>query len=154
VPLYGQNSYANRMIFAMDRWVAAIQKDRRGLSRARKIVADKPADIVNHCEATDGQEQPGTDCPDQVRFYNSPTQVAGESQRNDILKCQLKPLRREDYSVTFTDAQFQTLQQTFPTGVCDWSKPGVGEGPTIPWLTYSNGPGGKPLGLAPTSKPL
>jgi len=43
------------------------------------------------------------------------------------LKCRLKPLDFASYPVTFTLAQQARLQATFPTGVCDWSKPGVDE---------------------------
>ncbi|MFA5787733.1 MAG: DUF6351 family protein [Actinomycetota bacterium] len=46
----------------------------------------------------------------------------------------------------------------FPTGVCDWSKPGVDQQPTIPWMTYQNAmggvvTGGVPLGSPPQSTP-
>lgn len=154
VPLVGSPSFANRMVLEMDEWVAAIQADKRKLPLPQKIVEDKQADLIDHCEAADGASTPGTDCPAINRFYDSPTQVAGESVRNDILKCQLKPLRREDYKVTFTDAEWKTMEATFPTGVCDWDKPGVGEQKTIPWLTFEDGPGGRPLGRAPRSRPL
>ena len=77
--------------------------------------------------------------------------TAGGPATNDVLKCRLKRLDRDDYKVTFTPAQWARLQQTFPTGVCDFSKPGVGQQPPIaPWLTFSGGPGGVPLG--PPSK--
>jgi hypothetical protein len=154
VPLLGGVDFANRMVLDMDRWVRAIQKDERRTSRAAKVREDKPKDIVDHCELAKGVEQPGTDCPALVRYYDSPSQSAGESLSNDILKCQLKPLRREDYKVTFTDAQWAQLQQAFPSGVCDWTKPGVGEQPTVPWLTFADGPGGRPLGDPPVSEPL
>lgn len=159
VPLVGQADFANRMVLAMDRWVAAIQQDTRRIPRGRKVIEAKPADITDHCEPASGVEQPGTDCPAVNRFYDSPSQVAGESLRNDVLKCQLKPLVRSDYGVTFTDAQWATLQQAFPTGVCDFSKPGVGERPTVPWLTFQDRRGrvvygGRPMGPAPRSKRL
>jgi Tannase-like family of unknown function (DUF6351) len=154
VPVVGQVDFANRMVLAMDRWVAAIKKDKRKIAKAQKIRENKPGDITDHCELLSGVEQPGTDCPAINRFYPSSTQIAGESLRNDVLKCQLKPLRRDDYSVSFTDAEWAMLQQTFPTGVCDFSKPGVGEQPTVPWLTYKRKAGGEPLGPAPKSKPL
>ncbi len=159
VPLYGQTDFANRMVLEIDRWVAAIQADKRKVPKARKIREDKPEDLIDHCEPTSGVSQPGTDCPALNRFYESPAQVAGESVRNDVLKCQLKPLRREDYSVAFTDTQWATLQQTFPTGVCDYDKPGVGERATVPWLTFQDARGrvvygGRPLGPAPRSKAL
>jgi len=49
------------------------------------------------------------------------------------------------------DAQWSQLQQAFPTGVCDYTKPGVNQQATVPWMTYKNGPGGQPLGNAPQS---
>lgn len=153
-PLIGSATFADRMVLEMDRWVAAIQKDARRVVRAKKIRDDKPAGLIDHCELADGTSQPGLSCPVAVRFYDSPSMVAGEPQRNDILKCQLKPLRRDDDQVTFSDSEWAMLQQTFPGGVCDWSKPGVGQTNTVPWLTVTGGPGGKPLGAAPLSNAL
>lgn len=152
VPLIGNLDFANRMVFAMDRWVAAIQRDDRRVAKARKIREAKPKDLVDRCELSKDVEVPAAACPALVRYYDAPTHVAGESLRTTVLKCALKPLRREDYAVTFTDAQWSTLQRTFPQGVCDWSKPGVGEQDTVPWLTFRDGPGGKPLGPVPRSK--
>jgi hypothetical protein len=54
--------------------------------------------------------------------------------------------------VTFTVDQWARLQAAFPNGVCDWTQPSVDVQPTVPWLTFKDGPGGKPLGLAPVSK--
>ncbi|MTD44780.1 hypothetical protein GKE82_10880 [Conexibacter sp. W3-3-2] len=126
VPLIGNITFPNRSVLEIDRWIARIQDDRSGRTQAEKVRANRPADLTDRCELATGLEQQGTDCPLLTRFYDSPTNVAGEGPRNDVLKCQLKPLRREDYpGVTFTDAQWATLQATFPTGVCDWSKPGV-----------------------------
>jgi hypothetical protein len=56
--------------------------------------------------------------------------------------------------VQFTDAQWATLEKVFPSGVCDWSKPGVSQAPTVPWLNYEGKVGGQPLGPAPHSTPL
>ena len=39
------------------------------------------------------------------------------------------------------DAEWTTLQPTFPDGVCDYSKPGVDQQATIPWLTYQDAHG-------------
>jgi hypothetical protein len=159
VPLLGNTSFANRMVLAMDRWVQRIQADGSDRPKAQKVRANKPADLVDMCEYADGASRPGgpDDCPELVRFYDAPTQVAGESGRLDVLKCQLKPLRREDYGAIgqlFTADQWATLQRTFPGGVCDFSKPGVGETPTVPWLTFAGGPGGEPLGDPPRSAPF
>lgn len=154
VPVLGGRDYTARLVLAMDRWVARIRRDRRTVSRLRRIRDARPADVRDRCELPDGRIVPGLDCPQVVRFHQSPTQAAGESVRNDVLKCALKPLRREDHAVTFTDAEWATLTRTFPSGVCDWSRPGVGEAPTVPWLTYRDGPGGRPLGPAPRSRAL
>ena len=49
--------------------------------------------------------------------------------------------------------EWTQVQAAFPSGVCDWSKPGVGQQPSTPWLTFAGGPGGQPLGPPPTSQP-
>ena len=70
----------------------------------------------------------GTVCElEQVQTrYGTPRMVAGETIATDQNKCALQPLRRTDYyPVEFTDAQWAQLQSAFPTGVCDWSQPGV-----------------------------
>jgi hypothetical protein len=69
----------------------------------------------------------------------------------DVLKCQLEPLRRSLYQASFSDAQWSRLQKVFASGVCDWSKPGVGVKPSTPWQSFSEGPGGTPMPPAPTS---
>jgi hypothetical protein len=65
-------------------------------------------------------------------------------------------MRRDDSPVIFLDAQWQRLQQAFPGGVCDYSKPGVSQHGTTSWLTYQGRRGrviygGKRLGRAPVS---
>jgi hypothetical protein len=85
--------------------------------------------------------------------------VAGSDRFNDILKCQLKPLTRDGDGVTFSDDQFARLQKVFPDGVCDWSKPGVGKTPAIPFLKYGDRKGrviygGRRMGPPPRSRPL
>jgi hypothetical protein len=55
--------------------------------------------------------------------------VAGAPLTNDIAKCQLKPVNFAEYKVTFTDAQKARMKAVFPAGVCDFSKPGVGQRP-------------------------
>jgi hypothetical protein len=48
------------------------------------------------------------------------------------------------------------LRKAFPTGVCDYSRPGIGQRGAIGWLTFQDSKGkvvygGKPLGPAPRS---
>jgi hypothetical protein len=53
--------------------------------------------------------------------------VAGGPVAANVLKCALAAPSRDGYAVAFTDAQWQRLQAVFPDGVCDWSRPGVGQ---------------------------
>jgi hypothetical protein len=64
-------------------------------------------------------------CANLYRAYPTPRQVAGAPLTNDIVSCRLVPLDRADYAVTFTDAEWAQLQETFPDGACDWSAPDV-----------------------------
>jgi hypothetical protein len=83
----------------------------------------------------------------------SPRQVAGGPLAENILKCQLKPLNSADYApIVFTSEQLTHLHAAFPDGVCDWSKPGVGQQAALSPLTYVNGPGGVPLPGAPAAE--
>jgi len=121
------------------------------------VVADKPHDVVDQCSNGVGVTVHDGICgPAVVPVYGTPRTVAGEPIATDQNKCQLKPLRRGDYHVTFTDAEWAALAKVFPTGVCDYTKPGVDQQPVVPWLTYLDGKGGviyggRPLGPAPVS---
>jgi Tannase-like family of unknown function (DUF6351) len=161
-PLIGDPSYTTDGLLAMDRWLSAVEADGRNVPLASKLADDRPADVHDRCSQIDGVERvslPGVGrvCEldaAQTRF-GTPRTVAGEGIATDTNKCQLKPLRRADYyPVTFTDEEWAQLETAFPTGVCDWSRPGVDQRNTIPWLTYqdANGDvvyGGRRLGPAP-----
>jgi hypothetical protein len=150
VPLIGDPAFANDGIFAVDRWLAAVERDKRNVPLAQKIVEDKPDDVVDRCTDGSGVEMPATVCDGTVQSYSSPRIEAGMPLTDDTIKCELQPLRRERYgSIQFTDAQWEILRKAFPQGVCDYGKPGVDRTPTVPWLTYKGGPGGRPLGDPP-----
>ena len=83
---------------------------------------------------------------------SSPRQVAGGARTEDLLKCQLKPLDPAEYApATVSAGQLARLQAVFPQGVCDWSKPGVGQQAPVSPLTFATGPGGQPMAAAPRS---
>ena len=42
VPLIGDPSFADDSVFAIDRWLARVDADRRKIPLARKIIQDKP----------------------------------------------------------------------------------------------------------------
>lgn len=139
---------------AMDRWLAAIEADTSHKPLALKTVRNKPADIVIACWIGGVMTTDQTACDAAYPYFREPRTVAGDAPTIYTMKCQLKALRRSDYpGVAFTDEQWAALRATFPGGVCDFSKPGVGFQPSVPWLTYADGPGGRPLGKAPESKP-
>jgi hypothetical protein len=158
VPLMGDASYADEAIVAMDEWLARVEKDTRDVPVARKILDDKPPALVDRCTNGSGQEAPASTCDATVQAYSDPRLEAGMPPADDTIKCELKPLRREDYApVVFTDAQWNRLNATYPTGVCDYTKPGVDRVPTQAWQSYQDNSGkvvygGRPLGAVPRSK--
>lgn len=82
----------------------------------------------------------------------SPRQVAGGPRAGTVLKCQLKALMRTDFAAgTFSDTQWARLQALFSDGVCDSSKPGVGQQVAVRPLSTRAGPGGQPLPAPPVS---
>ena len=125
-----------------------------------QVVAAKPSAAHDLCFLTGDPNftTPVTDmalCDADPRLqkHASPRQVAGGSLAENILKCQLKPLNPSDYApVAFTAAQWTRLNAAFAGGVCDWSKPGVGQQEAISPLTFAAGPGGVPLPPAPTAQ--
>jgi Tannase-like family of unknown function (DUF6351) len=158
--LIGDSTFADAAVYAEDGWLAKVYSDHRSIPLAQKIVADKPAGLTDRCTNGSGTDVPAASCQATVQSYGTPRFAAGEPHTDDVLDCQLKPLNRSDYlPVTFTDTQWQELQQAFPTGVCDYSKRGVGQGPNTTWLTYQDAAGrviygGRALGPAPASVPF
>jgi hypothetical protein len=137
----------------MDRWLAAVEADRSTAPRSVKVQRHKPADAVDACFIDGVKETNLNTCRATFPFSGNPRMAAGAPLSNDVLKCQLTPLNPRDYSVAFTAQQWTRLRQTFPYGICDYRKPGADRVRSVPWLTYQNGPGGRPLGQAPVSRP-
>ena len=138
VALIGDPSFADESVFAMDRWLARVHADHRKVPLARKIIQDKPGTVAPRCTDGHGGELPSEACDQTVTSYGTPRQGADGPLSEDVMKCQLKPMRRDDYPVTFTDAQWPRLQQAFPGGVCDYTKPGVSQHGATAWLTYQD----------------
>jgi hypothetical protein len=142
---------AAKSLDLLDRWVTAIQADRRHISQRRKVVLDKPADAVDACfDAADVETTDAAACAARFPYFADPRIVAGSPLSDDVEKCRLTRPRRADYPVTFTDDQWARMRAAFPHGVCDFSRPGVGTRPSIPWLDYDV-IGGRPLGPPPRS---
>jgi hypothetical protein len=156
-----------KSLLTIDDWLARIEADKSGASRAEKVVRDKPPDANDKCfTGSPAPPAPGTssgptaeiDDPAQCALlyphYGNTRTAAGGSMTDDIIQCRLKPLDTKDYGVALTDDQLETLRGAFPNGVCDYSKPGVGDQPSVPWMSFAAGPGGKPLGAAPKSRAI
>ncbi len=146
-------------LLAMDEWLAAVEQDTQPGARAAKLTRNKPATVTDRCYDGAGHKVADDLCGEAVvPVYSTPRMVAGDALTTDANKCQLKPLDRSSYgSATFSDTEWTTLQQVFPNGVCDFSKPGVDQQGTVPWQTYQDAKGavvygGKPLGAAPKSR--
>jgi len=144
----------------MDRWLATLRADTGGGTLEQRIVADKPAEGFDFCYLTADtgfrnkvRDQALCDADARLKPHSSPRQVAGGPITEDILKCQLKPFNRDEFP-GLSDTQAARMMAAFPDGVCDWSKPGIGQQPAISPLDFTAGPGGVPLPAAPTSHAL
>lgn len=165
--------FAARRFDAMNDWLMRTEADATDRPLREKLIANKPDIATDSCYRSDSEQwstdpaycntgatpnmdstvvaglfEPGVD---EWPVFRDTRVASGESLASDIMKCQLKPLNRGDYQANFTNSQWSRLSAVFPGGVCDYSKPGVGQVAPDPWQTFSDGPGGKPLGPIPTS---
>ena len=163
-PLIGDPNYAAEALAAMDGWRSAVEADHRNVSLEQKIADDRPSTVHDQCSDIPDVDQvvvPGVgevcQSPLLQTGFATPRMVAGESIATDQEKCQLTPLRESGYyPITFSAQEWSELEQIFPNGVCDWSKRGIDQRPTIPWQTYQDAAGnvvygGEPLGAAPAN---
>jgi hypothetical protein len=157
VPLFGDATFANASIFAMDRWLAAVEADDRDIPLADKIAEDRPEDVTDRCaDGATGTDAPAAYCDAVVEVYETPRIVAGAPTTDDVMRCELVPIDAFDYSANplFTEDHREALRAAFPDGVCDYARPDPHFAETVPWLDYSGGPGGLPMGPAPVSVPF
>ncbi|HEX3791960.1 MAG TPA: DUF6351 family protein [Pseudonocardiaceae bacterium] len=148
-----QNAASSYELDAMNRWLTAIDADNSGRSLPTKVITDKPKDLGDGCylSATQRVQQNVTDpatgqCAATYPVASNTRMSTGESLQMNTLKCTLQPLNFNSYNVTFTTAEKAQLRAAFPTGVCNYNKPGVGQQkPIAPWLSY----GDEQTGLTP-----
>jgi hypothetical protein len=127
----------------MDEWLTSLTGERTPDLPIRKIVESKPADLVDACYSTargriaETQTFAGGECNQLYPTFPSPRMIAGGPVTNDVLKCQLKPVDFNDYTVPLTEGEKRRLVAIFPAGVCDWTKPGAAQGKLAGvWLAY------------------
>jgi hypothetical protein len=140
----------------MNTWLNAVEKDHSRKSLPKKIAGNRPSSIHDICNVAGQDDLGGAEtCRQLAPFGEGTRSAAGGPISTDVLDCRLKPLNRGAYlPIVFSDAQWSQLQQQFPRGVCDFSQPGVGQQPTVPWQTYQDAKGdhvygGQRLGAAP-----
>ena len=129
----------------MDRWLDNLAADASSDPPADKVARAKPADLTDACwsrdaepvKMTEPQVRDGGRCAELYPAPPSPREVAGAPLASDVVKCRLKPVDPADYAAGLTDAELDRLRSIFPDGVCDWTKPGVGQtGLKETWLTF------------------
>jgi hypothetical protein len=123
----------------MDRWLTAIVNDTSELSKAEKVRAHRPADLVDGCYASSEAFTSNWEvCEQMFPMATNARIVAGATRTDEIFKCQLKPVSREDYAIELSDEQLGQISAVFADGVCDYSQPGVGQVPLAgTWLKFT-----------------
>ena len=124
----------------MDEWVGNIKEHPE-----RSVAENRPAAAVDSCFDTTGQLiASGSDvwagvldddaagaCTQRFPIYSTSRRVAGGPFRGGVFKCQLQPvadaIAADVYGAWEPNAPEQArLEQIFPSGVCDFSKPDAG----------------------------
>jgi hypothetical protein len=132
------------LVRQMDRWLDNIRADSASGTLDEKVARDKPADLADGCWTTYGEHivEPATfdgqgRCNQLYPPHGDPRIAAGGPLTDDVLKCAVKPVDPVDYSHPLTTSQLARLKATFPAGVCDYSRPGVGQQvTTTTWQFY------------------
>jgi hypothetical protein len=125
----------------MDQWMAAIHAHPN-----LGVAANKPPLAVDRCFDTQGDQiaagphvwdgvidnRPAGACTQRFPIHGTSRTVAGGPFEGDVFKCRLQPVNtaigRGLYGSWHPDAgQVRRLEQIFPTGVCDYTEPGVGQ---------------------------
>lgn len=141
-----QSPLLRHAITQLDRWLTTLAADDSDAARIDKIVAARPAELVEGCMTRDAapsfvaetlDRDPAGECERLYPSASFPREVAGEGVAADVVKCRLKAPERDDYAVDWTDAQWQRLTTIFAGGVCDYSVPGVEQqGLAGTWLRF------------------
>ena len=126
-------------VAVLDQWVTDMLADTSDMPQERKIAAHRPADFVDACYSSATTKITDMDrCAELFPIGSDARMVAGAPWANDVLKCALKPVDGSDYTRPLTGEQLAGLAQVFPQGVCDWTRPGVGQVPLAgTWAVYT-----------------
>ncbi len=141
------------MVAHLDAWLDAIADedelpDEDDVEGWQELLGrTRPDGLTDDCITPDGERIAADDvydgdnaCTEAYPIHGDPRTAAGAPRRNDIVKCALQPADPTLYEgVTFTDEQAARLEAVFPDGVCDYSKPGIGQVPLEgTWLSFGS----------------
>ena len=142
--LTGAVGGSTEMVIALDQWVTAASDSEATTKWTERLAAAMPSTADDQCILADGTKTTGPDiystdnpCTQEYVISEEPRMAAGGPRSGDILKCELKDIDAKDYTPELTSEQVGILEDIFPDGVCDWSKPSVGRvEPKGLWQNY------------------
>jgi Tannase-like family of unknown function (DUF6351) len=136
-PQFDQTPIALQVV---DEWLANLRAN-----PGAGVAANKPDAAIDSCFATNGSliysgsdawagildSRPPGPCTQAFPLFSTSRIVAGGPIEGGVFKCVLKPVATAVADGTYAPwapdaAQVGRLQEIFPTGVCDYSKPDVG----------------------------
>ncbi|MDH3319983.1 MAG: DUF6351 family protein [Betaproteobacteria bacterium] len=141
-------------LLAHNEWLENLRADTSNRPYAEKVIRNKPATLKDGCWDSAGNKyeelptlDPAANCNQLFPVHENVRIAAGGPVAGDILKCRLKPVKASDYAVTFSPDEHARLKAIFPDGVCDWSRPGVGQKEQKDtWLSFPKAGKAKRLG--------
>ena len=141
-------SAADKMFAA---WMEAYKSDSSADEQRAKVIRAKPRAGVDGCydramppsfiaEALVFSSKPVSKCTELYPVYSNVRHEAGGPLAANVLKCQLKPVDARDYPASMSLVDLARVKQIFPSGVCDWTKPGVNQVPVTTWASFGPSP--------------
>ena len=126
---------ATKPAFAADRCKiqAGTKIDQTGLTAPAGVkvslpLGGMPVDASDGVTTVEPQERHGTGvCATLFPAASQPRIRAGEPETEDVFLCRRKPVDPADYAGRLSGAQLDEARAIFPAGVCDYSRPSVGD---------------------------
>lgn len=124
---------------AIDRWIKRIKHN-----PTASVTDNKPRDILDSCFDKNGEliaegenvwdgpwnKKSTGECYKTYPPFSNSRMMAGEDITGTILKCHLQPVKKAITSGLYQPVDMQPyqkqLEQIFPQGVCDYTKPDMG----------------------------
>jgi hypothetical protein len=130
----------------LTQWVDAVKADASEAPQRVKVVRNKPKQAVDGCWSNSttflaepqifGSDPSSSRCNQLFPSFAFPRYVAGGPVKANVYKCQLKAIDPADYAVQFTADELARLHAIFSSGVCDYSRRGVGYSRVVTWPSF------------------